>query len=117
MASEEGELTRLAVDVTQEGDTAMVKCSGKLVAGVTDFLYKEVSKLIPHSKHIVLDLTDLSYMDSMGLGTLVRLLVTARAAGSRLELINLGKRVRQLMGITNLLDVFQVCGEHTIKMP
>ena len=42
----------------------------------------------------------------MGLGTLVRLYASAKSGGSCLELINLGKQVRELLGITNLLSLF-----------
>jgi anti-sigma B factor antagonist len=59
-----------------------------------------------------LDLSDLTLIDSMGLGTLVRLYVSSRSAGCSLELINLGKRVRELLGLTHLLSVFTVIGEH-----
>jgi anti-sigma B factor antagonist len=55
-------------------------------------------------------------MDSTGLGTVVRLYVSAKSAGYSLELINLGKRIRQLLGVTNLLSVFTVIGEHNIRM-
>jgi anti-sigma B factor antagonist len=51
-------------------------------------------------------LTDLTRMDSMGLGTLVRLYVSAKGADSRIELVNLGKQIRELLGMTNLLGVF-----------
>ena len=94
-----------------------VKWSGKLVAGHTEEFYAEVSKLIPHHKCIVIDLSDVPYMDSMGLSTIIRLYVSAKSQGSQLELINLGKRVRELLGITNLLGVFTTCGEHTIRLP
>jgi len=107
----------LTLDIDRAGDVAVVRCSGKLVAGVNDFLYVKVSQLIPGSKRIVLDLTDLVHMDSMGLGTLVRLYVSAKSAGCNLELINLGKRIRQLLGVTNLLSVFTICGEHHIRIP
>ncbi len=107
----------LTLDVARNGNAAIVRCGGKLVAGVNDLLYLEVSKLIPESKRIVLDLTDLIQMDSTGLGTVVRLYVSAKSAGCDLELINLGKRIRQLLGVTNLLTVFTVVGEHNIRMP
>jgi anti-sigma B factor antagonist len=87
-----------------------------LVAGVNDVLYSKVSQLIPETRRIVLDLTDLTRVDSMGLGTLVRLYVSCRSSGCSLELINLGKQVRQLLGTTNLLSVFAIVGEHGIKM-
>ena len=106
----------LTLDIDRDGTTAVVKCSGKLVAGVNDLLYTEVSALLPDAKRIVLDLSNLDYMDSMGLGTVIRLYVSARSAGSSLELIHIGKRIRELLGVTNVLSVFTICGEHTIRI-
>ena len=108
---------RLTLDIERCDGEAVVRLTGQLVAGVHNFLYEEVSGLIPESKRIVLDLSDLAHMDSMGLGTLVRLYVSAKSAGCQLELINLGKRIRQLLGMTNLLSVFSICGEQGIRMP
>jgi anti-sigma B factor antagonist len=108
---------RLSLSIHAENGEATVRCAGRLVAGVTDTLSVEVKQLIPTCKRIVLDLSDLVQMDSMGLGTIVRLLVSARSSGCKLELINLSKRVRELLGITNLLSVFEVCGEQRIKLP
>ena len=70
----------------------------------------------PGSKCITLDLTDLAYVDSMGLGTLVRLHVAAKGAGSSLELINLGKQIREPLGITNLLSLFGNMCEQGVVM-
>ncbi|MGA8741210.1 MAG: STAS domain-containing protein [Terracidiphilus sp.] len=95
----------LTLEVERNGDVATVKCQGKLVLGVCDFLTCKVRELIPDTKRIVLDLTDLKQMDSMGLGTIVRLYVTAKSGGGCLVLINMGPRIRQLLGITNLLSV------------
>jgi len=102
----------LTLDIERKGDVAVVKCHGKLVSDVSTGLYTRVSQLIPGSKRIVLDLSDLTHIDSMGLGTLVRLYVSSRSAGCSMELINLGKRVRELLGLTHLLSVFTVIGEH-----
>jgi anti-sigma B factor antagonist len=98
------------------GSAVVVRCHGRLTAGVTDILHAQVHPLIPDSKRVILDLTDLATMDSMGLGAIVRLYVSARASGCSFELINLGPRIRQLLGITNLLNVFTVVGEHNIRM-
>jgi anti-sigma B factor antagonist len=109
-------MNRLSVEVERDGRSAVVRCAGKLVAGVNDLLYTEVSRVIPESKRVVLDLTELSYMDSMGLGTIIRLYVSAKAAGCELELVNIGPRIRELLGMTNLLSVFTVCGEHHVRI-
>lgn len=95
----------------------LVRCHGKLVAGTADLLYPEVSQLIPKTKRIVLDLTDLSHMDSMGLGTVVRLYVSARSANCDLRLINLGSRIRHLLSISNLLSVFSPIEDSNVPIP
>ena len=105
----------LALAVDRNGDTAAVRCSGRLVAGVNNRLYLEVSQLIPTSKRILLDLTDLTHMDSSGLGTLVRLYVSAKSAGCALQLFNIGKPIRNLLGITHLLSVFEIIGNNNIR--
>jgi anti-sigma B factor antagonist len=96
----------LTLEVEDKGTTALVRCNGHLVSGLCDHLHSKVHPLIPHHQRIVLDLTELVFVDSMGLGTLVRLYVSAKSGGSCLELINLGKQVRQMLGITHLLGLF-----------
>jgi anti-anti-sigma factor len=73
--------------------------------------------LIPESKKIILDLTGLTLMDSLGLGTIVGLYVSAKASGTALILINLSPRVRDLFRITNVWSVLEVYGENIIRMP
>jgi anti-sigma B factor antagonist len=108
---------QLTLVTSSEGDATVVRCSGKLVAGGTGILQTEIRRLIPGRKRIVLDLTDLSYMDSSGLGSIIGLYVSAKTAGTRLEMINLSKRVRELFSITNVLSLFEVCGEQNIRIP
>ena len=108
---------RLTLDIERQDGVAVVRCGGKLVLGVTGFLYDNVRKLIPECSRIVLDLTDLKDMDSMGIGTLVRVYVSAKASGCRLELINLGKRIRALLGMTHLLEILAATGEQNVRIP
>ena len=105
----------LTLTVDRSGNAVAVRCKGRLVAGVNDRLYLEVSQLIPSSKRILLDLTDLTHMDSSGLGTLVRLYVSAKSAHCALQLFNIGKPIRQLLGATRLLSVFEVIGNNNIR--
>jgi anti-sigma B factor antagonist len=106
----------LTLQIERTGNAVVVRCHGKLISGVNDILYSQVRELMPDDKRIVLDLTELIHVDSTGLGTLVRLYVHSRSTGCSLELINLGPKVRQLLGMTNLLSVFTVIGEHHIKI-
>ncbi|MFZ1917567.1 MAG: STAS domain-containing protein [Terriglobales bacterium] len=105
----------LTFAIERSGDETLVRCSGRLVAGVSDRLYVEIRELIPGSGRIVLDFTELTHMDSTGLGTLVRLYVHAKSAGCILEVINMGKSIRQLLGVTHLLSVLEAVGKHNIR--
>jgi len=104
----------LTVKTERSGDKAVLHCTGRLVSGVCGFLNKKVQEVMPDSKLIVLDLTELEWIDSMGLGTLVRLYVSCKSSGRRLQLINLGPRVKELLGLTNLLGLFAEMGEKGI---
>jgi anti-sigma B factor antagonist len=87
-----------------------IECSGRIVFGdETSLLRDEVKKAIADGqKRIVLNLGEVNYMDSGGLGTLVALHTTASNAGASVKLANLTKRVGELMQITKLLTVFDV---------
>ncbi|MES2222273.1 MAG: STAS domain-containing protein [Acidobacteriota bacterium] len=105
-----------SLDIARNGSKAIVRCHGKLVAGLDNVFYRDVKQLLPQYKCVVLDLTDVTRMDSMGLGALVRLYVSARSAGCSLELVNLSKQVKMLLKTANLLSAFSTVCEYNIKM-
>ena len=109
-------MPEVTLNVEQTPDALIVHCTGKLVAGATEGFYQQLKPMIGEHKRIVLDLSNLSYMDSMGLGTIIRLFVSARAAGTDLELKNLGDRIKQLFNLAGLMDIFSMCGEHSVRM-
>ena len=106
----------LTLNVERDGSKTTIFCRGRLVSGVTQILYNQVCQILPETKHLVLDLCEVTFMDSMGLGTLVRIYVSTKTAGVTLELIHLGKRVRELLGTAGLLNVFSILGEHGVPM-
>jgi anti-sigma B factor antagonist len=108
--------TPLTIDVEKQENSAIVHCHGRLVAGVGDWFYPEVRKLIPECKRITLDLNDLLYLDSMGIGTLVRLYVSGLSNGCRVWLINLGPHVREVLGITHLLSILTETNESEVSL-
>ena len=114
--SNQSAASRLTVHIERSPDATFVRCHGELVAGVTDILYREVRPLIPDTKRITLDFKELTYLDSMGIGTVIRLYVSAKSAGCSLELANIAARVRQILGITNLISVLTVIGENNIRI-
>ena len=87
-----------------------IECNGRIVFGEeTSLLRDEVKKAIADNiKRIVLNLGEVSYIDSGGLGTLVALHTTAHNAGASVKLANLTKRVGDLLQVTKLLTVFDV---------
>jgi anti-anti-sigma factor len=95
---------------------AVVRCYGRLVAGATDILFSGVRPLFPEYRSLVLDLSELQHTDSMGLGALIRLCVSARSAGCELELVNLSRQIRALLGLTHLIDIFTAVGENRLKI-
>jgi anti-sigma B factor antagonist len=106
----------LSFEIERDGDAAVVKCHGRLVAGTADEFYQEVKPLLPEVKRVVVDLADLTYVDSMGLGALVRLYVSARHCGCEFELLHLGKQLRNVLKMTNLLSVFSQAEDHGINV-
>lgn len=109
--------TGLKLAVKPQGDMTVVACSGRLIASVSQQFRAEIGEVIRRSNHVVLDFSALSQVDSSGLGSLVSLYVTAQRSGRRLELINLNRHVRELLGLTNLLSIFESCGQYFTKMP
>jgi anti-sigma B factor antagonist len=87
-----------------------IECNGRIVLGEESALLRdEVKKAISDgSKRIVLNLGEVNYIDSSGLGTLVALHTTALSAGASIKLANLNKRITDLLQITKLLTVFDV---------
>jgi anti-sigma B factor antagonist len=117
MSDKSAAANRIRIHIEHLPDAVLVRCHGELVAGVTDVLYGQVRPLFPNAKRVVLDFKELSYVDSSGLGTVLRLYVSAKTAGCSLELVNIGARVRQVLGITNLISVLTVIGENNIRLP
>jgi len=88
---------------------AVVACSGRIVFGEESSLLRdEVKKVIQENKRIVINLSEVNYIDSGGLGTLVALHTTAHNAGAIIKLASLTKRVGDLLQVTKLLTVFDV---------
>jgi anti-sigma B factor antagonist len=106
----------LTFAIERAGDTAVVKCRGRLIAGTSKEFYEEVKPLLPHTKVVVVDLAELTYVDSSGLGVLVRLYTSARQLGCEFQLLHLGRQLRNLLKLTNLLSVFAQAEDHGITI-
>ena len=110
-------LPTLQLQTSKTDQAIVVKCNGHLTFDVSANFKNEVKALIPETRRIILDLTDLAYMDSSGLGAIISVYVSAKKSGCELRLINFNKRVRDLLGITHVLSMFEDFGQFNIKMP
>jgi anti-sigma B factor antagonist len=97
----------LSFDITTNKDETLVRCNGKIVSDTAHELQVTVRGLIPATKKVVLDLTNVSYLDSSGLGTLVGIYLTAKRQGCELRLINLNQRLKELFRLTRLATIFE----------
>lgn len=90
------------------GSVVILDLSGKLVLGDGDGLLKDKvhSVVFQGRKQILLNLGGVSYLDSSGLGALVASSVTAKNNGGQIKLVNLTKRIQDLLSISKLLTVF-----------
>jgi anti-sigma B factor antagonist len=92
------------------GDVAIVDFSGKITLGEGSATLRTTVKELVSQGHrkILLNLGDVDYIDSSGIGELVGAYTTVRSASGELKLMQLTKRVKDLIQITRLFTVFDV---------
>jgi anti-sigma B factor antagonist len=99
----------MKINSRQIADVTILDVSGRVVAGEVVLLRDSVRNAIAGGeKNIVLNLAEAPYIDSAGIGELVSALVAVRRESGCLGLLNLTRRVRDVLGIVKLLPVFQV---------
>jgi len=99
----------MQIEQRTSGDVAIVGISGDITLSKGgDVLLKDKIQSLLQQGHrkIVLDMGNVSYVDSAGLGQLVQVYATTSHLGGSLKLLNLTKRLRDLLVLTKLLTVF-----------
>jgi anti-sigma B factor antagonist len=93
----------------QVGDVIILDLHGKILIGEGDDALRDaVTKLVDGGKtKLLLNLADVPYVDSAGLGEIVRCYTTVSKKGGKLKLLNLTKKIQDLLSITKLLTVFE----------
>ena len=99
----------MQIEERMVGEVVLLDLKGKITLGEGDELLKDkVNSLVNQGhKKIVLNLADVPYIDSAGLGEVVRTYTTVSRQGGSLKLLNLTKRITDLLSITKLLTVFE----------
>jgi anti-sigma B factor antagonist len=99
----------MQIDERSVGDVVVLDLKGKVTLGQGDELLKDKVNSLVNQGHrkIILNLADVPYVDSAGLGEIVRTYTTVSKNGGSLKLLNLTKRITDLLAITKLLTVFE----------
>jgi anti-sigma B factor antagonist len=98
---------RLSLDSREVGRVTIVRCNGRIVAGTEcESLRAHVAWLLRDRRSIVLHLGEVGFIDSSGLGTMVRALTSARQAHGDLKLCNVPEFVRKVLEMSRLTAVF-----------
>ena len=98
-------------------DAQVVKCSGRLTTETSSLLKTQVQALLPDAKRIILDFSEVTRMDSSGLGAVIAVYVSAKKHKSNLQLVNYNQSIRDLLGLANLLSIFEQCAEVDMRLP
>ncbi|NDQ55974.1 MAG: STAS domain-containing protein [Acidipila sp.] len=100
------------------GDATVMDLSGRITLGEGSAMLREMIKELVGKgrKHIVLNLGDVTYIDSSGIGELVSGFQTVRTSGGQLKLLHLTKKVHDLLQITKLFTVFDVYSDESVAL-
>jgi anti-sigma B factor antagonist len=98
---------RLSLDTREVGSVTIVCCNGRIIAGdESESLLAHVAWLLRDRRAIVLHLGDVEFIDSSGLGTIVRSLTSTRQVHGDLKLCNVPERVRKVLELSQLTKLF-----------
>lgn len=100
----------MKIETRTIGDVNILDCSGKITLGEGTMAVRNTVRdlLKGGAKKIILNLAEVNYIDSSGIGELVSTYTTVTNNGGQLKLLSLTKKIHELLQITKLLTVFQV---------
>ncbi|MBK6796774.1 MAG: STAS domain-containing protein [Acidobacteria bacterium] len=100
----------MTITERKSGDVTVLDVEGKILLGEGDVqLKRKIDELIERKDtKVVLNLENVPYMDSGGLGEIVRSYTTVKRAGGDLKLLHATKRISDLLTITKLITVFEI---------
>ena len=103
------------VEVRQIQDVMILDLKGRLTAGLGDQILRDaVDELLAENrKKILLNLSEVAFLDSAGVGELVAGLKTSRRLGAELKLLNVGDRVYSTLDMARLLPTFETFDDET----
>jgi anti-sigma B factor antagonist len=104
---------KMQTTLRQVGDVAVLDISGRITLGEGNVMLRDIVRELTEkgSKKIVLNLREVQYVDSSGIGELVKAHTTVRNKGGQLKLVNLNERVSNLLELTRLVAVFDIAAD------
>jgi anti-anti-sigma factor len=104
------------IDQRSHSNVVVLDLHGKIAAGDV-LIHQRIQTLVAHGVHdIVLNFADVSYMDSVGLSTMVRSHLTVRQHDGRLALLHLPARIADLLRLTGLTAVFDTFDDESVAI-
>ncbi len=103
-------LQKMQTNTRQIGDVVVVDISGRITLGEGNVILRDMVRELADkgNRKIVLNLSEVNYVDSSGIGELVKTHTTMRNQGGKLTLVNLNKRINDLLQMTRLASVFEI---------
>jgi len=109
--------TRFSVSVRQAGTVTVVDISGMVTYNEAGALHETFLELLRNGrKNILLNLSNVTQLDSSGIGALARAFATVRGKGGDLKMMQLSKQVQRLLEITNLCTIFEDYSDETTAL-
>jgi len=99
----------LKITVQKLGDTSVLRCQGRIVAGDDGSILRNAVLSPRHTRMLVIDLARVERIDAGGLGVLLGLRESARSRAITFKLMNATKRVEEILELTHLQSVFEFC--------
>lgn len=102
---------KLSLEICTNEDVVVVGCKGRVVYGdEAAILSHRVLRLLPHTRQLILELSQVETIDGAGLGKLVDLFTHAQSSGCAMKLAAPRKYVRELLELTKLASIIEMHG-------
>ena len=99
----------MKLDLGESGDISILVLSGKLAAGGEEQLREAIDTLLASGRtEILVDFTDVTFMDSSGIGELVSSYRTVERFGGHLKILKPNKKIQDSLSLTRLLPIFEI---------
>ena len=103
-------MANLEITIIERGQTTVLRLKGSADMEEAEHLSKELEKIVENGHlEIIVDLADLAFASSLGIGALIRSHNRCRQAGGRLTLVNPQQRVLRVLQTTRLDELFGIC--------